>query len=266
MFARIIVGVDEHGGGGDAIALARKLLARGGEFTPAHVLAHDGHGYRGARAACEASGWERAAELLEKARADAGVDAHLRWCVSASVGRGLHELCEVIGAELLAVGSSRRGLPGRVPVGDHTRSALNGARCAIAIAPTGYSLEPVTMREIGVGYDGSPESEHAFELARRLAAETGAKLSAFEAVSLPGTSLDANRLPLRDAVDALVEGARDRIAAAYGPVGRLVNGSTSSELARMARCPLLVLPRSAHRIEGAEPVASGREPAVALKE
>ena len=153
-------------------------------------------------------------------------------------------------------------------------------------------------REIGVGYDGSPESEHAVELARRLAAETGAKLSAFEAVPLPSTSLRSNRLPLRDAVDALVEGARDRISAlggveahaacgraaeelavysasldllvvgsrGYGPVGRLVNGSTSSQLARMARCPLLVLPRSAHRIEGAEPVASGREPAVALKE
>ena len=69
MFERIIVGVNEHGGGGNAIALARKLLARGGELTLAHVRAHDGHGYRGARAACEASGWERAAELLEKARA-----------------------------------------------------------------------------------------------------------------------------------------------------------------------------------------------------
>lgn len=29
----------------------------------------------------------------------------------------------------------------------------------------------------------------------------------------------------------------------YGPIGRLVHGSTSQKLARTARCPLLVLPR-----------------------
>ena len=119
MFERIIVGVDGHGGGEDAIALARKFLAPGGEFTLAHVLAHDGHGCSGASAAYEASGWQRAAALLEKVRADAGVDAHLRWCVSPSVGSGRHE---------------RSG------------------------------------REIGVGYDGSPDSKHAVEFARRLAA------------------------------------------------------------------------------------------------
>jgi hypothetical protein len=30
----------------------------------------------------------------------------------------------------------------------------------------------------------------------------------------------------------------------YGPVGRLIHGSTSQQLARTARCPLLVLARS----------------------
>jgi nucleotide-binding universal stress UspA family protein len=65
------------------------------------------------------------------------------------------------------VGSSRRGLLGRVLMGDDMRGALNGAPCAIAIAPTDYSHEPVAMREIGVGYDGSPESRHALDLARR---------------------------------------------------------------------------------------------------
>jgi nucleotide-binding universal stress UspA family protein len=40
-------------------------------------------------------------------------------------------------------------------------------------------------------------------------------------------------------VDLLIVGSRG-----YGPVGRLVHGSTSSRLARSAACPLLVLPRS----------------------
>jgi hypothetical protein len=41
-------------------------------------------------------------------------------------------------------------------------------------------------------------------------------------------------------VDLLVVGSRG-----YGPLGRLVHGSTSNELARVSCCPLLVLPRAA---------------------
>src|SRR4051812_36420162 len=74
--------------------------------------------------------------------AETDVEAHLRWYGSSSVGRGLHELCEVIGADLLVVGSSHRGLLGRVLIGDDTSAALNGAPCAIAIAPSNYSQRP----------------------------------------------------------------------------------------------------------------------------
>jgi hypothetical protein len=41
-------------------------------------------------------------------------------------------------------------------------------------------------------------------------------------------------------VDLLVVGSRG-----YGPLGRLIHGSTSLQLARSARCPLLVLPKAA---------------------
>jgi len=154
------------------------------------------------------------------------------------------------------------------------------------------------MREIGVGYDGSPESDHALELARRIAVQAGAKLSAFEAISVPSTSVNA-ALPLSAAVDAHVNEARDRIAAlgdvephaaygdpaeelavyrasldllivgsrGYGPFGRLIHGSTSRQLASTARCPLLVLARGARggqRQEAGE-AAGDREAAVASK-
>src|ERR1019366_8905934 len=128
----------------------------------------------------------------------------------------LHELCEVIGADLLVVGSSRRGLMGRVLMGDDARAALNGAPCAIAIAPTGYSGQPVAMREIGVGYDGSPESEHAVAIARRIAAECGAKLSAFEAVSFPTYTFVGGPARIGDTLEQLVDDARARIAALGG--------------------------------------------------
>ena len=153
------------------------------------------------------------------------------------------------------------------------------------------------MREIGVGYDGSPESEHALRVARQLATELGTKLSAFEAAAFRAPSLDAALLPLSDAVDALVDQARNRIASlggvephaaygqpaeelavysasldllivgsrGYGPLGRLIHGSTSQELARRARCPLLVLPRSAPTSEEPEPPERRAGGAIASK-
>ena len=290
MFKEIVVGVDEHMGSRDAIALATNLLAGDGEITLAHVYADESHLQRSVSAPDKAQGRMDALQLLETTREEAGVQAHLRLRGSSSVGRGLHELCEGMDADLLVVGSSQRGLLGRVRVGDATRAALNGAPCPVAMAPAGYMNESRAMREIGVGYDGSHESERALELARHLAAEVGAKLSAFEAVSVPSTSLNAALLPLSDAVDALVEEARDRIAAlgdvephaaygdaakelavysasldllivgsrSYGPIGRLIHGSTSRQLASTARCPLLVLPRAAG---GAKPREAGEAPA-----
>jgi nucleotide-binding universal stress UspA family protein len=297
MFKQIVVGVDEHRGARDAIALANNLLAPGGELTLAYILAHDGPGHGVTNVASEASGWDQASELLEKVRDEAGVDAQLRWRVAASVGRGLRELCEVTGADLLVVGSSSRGLAGRVLLGDDTQAVLEVAPCAIAIAPSSYSHEPVAMLEIGVGYNGTPESAHALELARRIAAGTGAKLSAFEAVSLSTSRFEARLFRLSDAVDALVNEAMERIRAlgavhahvaygepaeelalysasldllivgsrGYGRLGRLIHGSTSRKLAHTARCPLLVLPRSARAIAAGEAEKTGRESAAAVR-
>jgi nucleotide-binding universal stress UspA family protein len=280
MFKHIVVGVDGREGGRDAVALARLLVAVGGKLTLAYVVARDAHADRGTTAAPEASDGDRAEALLEAVRRETGVQAHVRSYESSSVGRGLHELCEVTGADLLVVGSSRRGLLGRVLIGDDTSAALNGAPCAVAIAPSNYAQRPGMTREIGVGYDGSPESEHALSVARTLAVAWAAKLSAFEAVSLPsfafvgpGAADNAPQGLVADALeriaglggvephaaygqpaeelarysaslDLLIVGARG-----YGPVGRLIHGSTSRQLARAARCPLLVLTRAAHAIE-----------------
>ena len=280
MFEHIVVGVDGREGGRDAVALARLLVAVGGELTLAYVVAGDAHAYRGTSGAPDASDGGRAEALLEAVRRETGVETHLRWYGSSSVGRGLHELCEVTGADLLVVGSSRRGRFERVLIGDDTSAALNGAPCAIAIAPSNYySQQPGVTREIGVGYDGSPESEHALSVARTLAVAWAAKLSAFEAVSVPSFALvgpgAADNPPQGLVADALerIEGlggveahaaygqpaeelarysaSLDLLivgARGYGPVGRLIHGSTSQQLAHTARCPLLVLTRAAPAI------------------
>lgn len=277
MFKNVIVGVDGREGGRDAIALARILLAHDAPLTLAYVYHGDPHVWRGSSPPYEAAEEERARELLEQAREEAGGEAQLRMHGSPSAGRGLHELAEAAGADLLVIGSSRRGLLGRVLLGDDTHAALNGAPCAVAIAPAGYGNEPASMREIGLGYNGSPESEHALEVARKLAQEHGAKLSAFEAVSLPAYLFTGGPAPVDLSIEDAVQDARSRITGLgdieahaaygrpseelavysasldllivgsrdYGPVGRLVHGSTSQQLARTARCPLLVLTRGA---------------------
>jgi nucleotide-binding universal stress UspA family protein len=53
-------------------------------------------------------------------------------------------------------------------------------------------------------------------------------------------------------LDLLIVGAHG-----YGPVGRLIHGSTSQQLAHTARCPLLVLTRPDHAIEIEEGVRQG---------
>ncbi len=279
MFKNVIVGVDERSAGRDGIALARNLLSGDGKLTLAHVLAADPYVYRGASAAVAELQRTDGVKLLETAREQMGIDAELRCERSFSVGRGLHELADELGADLLVLGSSSRGLLGRIVLGDDTHASLNGAACAVAIAPAGYGDDSRRIGEVGVGYDGSPESEIALEVARAIAAAHAAGLSACEVVSVPTSALGPGPLPLSDAIDPLVREARDRIeglggvrshavygqpaeelaiysasvdllvvgSRGYGPLGRLVHGSTSGRLVRNARCPLLVLPRTAAR-------------------
>ena len=277
MFDNVLVGVDGQQGGRDASALARMLVADGGKLTFEYVYHGDPHVWRGSRPPFEAGEEEHARELLVKAAGDAGVAPDLRVHGAASVGRGLHDLAETIGADLIVVGSSRRGLVGRVLLGDDTRAALNVAPSAVAIAPADYARHPAAIEAIGVGYNGSSESAHVLKIARSIAAALHSTVSVLETVSAPAFLLSAGPMVPGDALAALLEDADSELAElkdvdphacygqpaeelaifsasvdllvvgsrSYGPVGRLVHGSTSQQLARTARCPLLILTRAA---------------------
>jgi nucleotide-binding universal stress UspA family protein len=277
MFTNVIVGVDAQAGSRDAIALGKALAAQGVTLTLANVHGGETMPMRSSQPGIHADERRRALRLLDDACAESGVEAECVTIASPSVGQGLHELAERVDADLLVMGSCRRGLIGRVLVSDDTQSALNGAPCAVAVAPAGYAGRAAVMREIGVGYNASPESRYALVVARELAAERGARLSAFEAVSLPAYFFAGPALPVGDAIDACVEDVRARIVAlggveahaaygaaaeeltvysasldmlvvgsrGYGPIGRMMHGSTSLHLARTARCPLIVLAREA---------------------
>lgn len=280
MFNNAVVGVDGSSSAHDAVALALRLLADGGRLTlvnvryggppPPYVITPD----------LEEQGRVASEELLHRERDRAGRDAELVSVVGASPGGALHEQAEERAADLLVVGSSRRSVIGRVTLGDDARRALNGAPCAVALAARAYSASDKPLTRIGVGYDGSPESRAALEAARAIAGPGGAKVSALEVVSIPSYAYAGVSAPgIGEEVDTILAQAEERMRAlpgvegravygltgeelaafgdrldllvvgsrGYGPLKRLVLGSTSDYLQRHARCSLLVLPRSAAR-------------------
>ena len=293
MFRNVLVGVDGGYGGRDAMALARRLMDAGGQMTLVHVYSDWVPPIRVVAPAEVASGREDSDRLLEQERAAAGVDAE-----ALSVGSGqspgavLHERAEEQEADLLVVGSCSRGALGRAVLGDDTRAALNGAPCAVAIAAKGYAADPRPVRKIGVGYNESQESRTALTVAHEIATATGGEVHALEVVSLPSYAFTTIIPPLvgenlelmvsetaarldelqgvqgravygipgeelavfSEDMDLLVVGSRG-----YGPVRRLIAGSTSSYLERHTRCSLLVLARTAPEpIEGPETPSAGR--------
>ena len=264
MFEHVLIGVDGGPGGRDALQLARMLAAPTARLALVHVRSEQ-------RA-------DRSLALLETEAGAARIQPSLISVREGTPGRGLHRQAEQQGADLLVVGSCARTPLGRAALGDDTRAALNGSPCAVAVAAAGVAGRPRPIAQVGVGYDGSPESIGALATARRIAAASHAAVRVLQVVSLPvlaytnyvgpavGDTIDELLAAARhqlaqlpevesravygtageklaafgDEVDILVVGSRG-----YGPLHRLIAGSTCDYLERHARCSLVVTPRSA---------------------
>lgn len=282
MFSKVLIAIDQSTSGRDAIALGRRLVSPTGKLLLANVHHRLGAGGRDEADECDRVEREVALGFLESVNRELGLDAEICSIGSNRVGAGLHRLADSTHADLLVLGSSAGGRHGRVLLTDETRHALNGAPCAVAAAPLGYADTDSAITEIGVAYNGSQESRSAVQVARALANELGAAVTAFEALPLPiydispgvwSTVEEVIRDQRRTAceriaaetglrasaacgdtvdelamfsgiVDLLVVGSRG-----YGPLGRLVHGSTTLRLSRYARSPLLILTRGA-RLQG----------------
>jgi nucleotide-binding universal stress UspA family protein len=285
MFKNVLVGVDGGPNGRDAIALASRLAGPGGRLTLAHVHAGTLNAGNVVTSGVSSEEGEASHALLERERSAAEVDADLVSVVSVTPGRGLHDQAERQGADLIVVGSSTRGVFGRVFLGDDTRASLNGAPCAVAVAARGYAADAKPLARVGLGYDGSPESIAALDTARELAAEHRGRASALKVVSIPTYAFSGFAAPLTsDTIDTMLQEASEEVeglegvdgkavygligeelaafgdqldllvvgSRSYGPWHRLVVGSTSDYLERRARCSLLVLRRPS---APAEPVS-----------
>jgi nucleotide-binding universal stress UspA family protein len=276
MFETVLVGVDGRPGGRDAIALAGRLIPAQARLILASV--YSDRRVIGPGGSLGGDHELQAQALLAQARDEASIDPELITREGISAAPSLQELTEQERAELLVVGSSHRGAVGRVLLGENTLAALNGAPCAVAIAPGGYAGTDHQLRQIVVGHDGSAESELALEAARAIAGRQGAAIRVVAVVSADRVASEQGEPPDgASAQERAVEAERERLALiedvevqavygdpseelaaiavgadllvvgsrAHGPLGRLINGSTSNYLARRSPCPLLVLPRSA---------------------
>jgi nucleotide-binding universal stress UspA family protein len=285
MFSRIVVGVDCRAGGRDALALAAMLQSvGGGELLAVHACASEPPVREDVLLSVES-------ELIR-----AGAEGRPVAVTAHSPAHALRTVAERVGAELIVIGSTRRAGADRVLAGDDAAATLHRAPCAVAVAPRGFAGEARWLQRIGVGLDDSAEARIALALARRLGHLAGACVRAITVASPPvppwpavawnpawaspaEETLPADRLvasvtaeldddvtpeiavgtpwkelALRSAdLDLLVVGAH-----AYGPVRRLVLGSTSTRLARHAACPLLVTPRGAHATANAAELAEAR--------
>jgi nucleotide-binding universal stress UspA family protein len=297
MYHHVLVGVDGGPGGRDAIALARRLAAPDARISLVNVWSSA----RGVMAA--ATGTEHpsitADRLLSRTRLDA--DLHCA-CVAhgaASTGAGLHHLVEATGADLLVVGSAGPDREaGRTTLSEEIRGALHGASCALAVAAFGYADTVWPVGRIGVAYTATPVGEAAVRCARALAADLEATVHGLTVVpmlpsawmggpiasitvleDITGTSLRRARRELEglgmvphtvsgppateivrfsEHADLLVLGSRN-----YGPVRRLLFGSTSSQvLGGKPYCPVLIVPLPNGAPSPPVPLTGAREPVI----
>jgi nucleotide-binding universal stress UspA family protein len=286
--SRIAVGVDGYPESSDAIVLgatiARAVVAELVLVTvypePLVILPEEMN-----RKSLE----RHATAMLREARDSLAPHARLAVEADLSAPRALERVVRRERLDLLVVGSSRHGSEGHVRIGKRTRELLCHFNCALAIAPRGmHRRHAPQLKRIGVGHDGSPESDAAVALAGAIATAAGADLHITavvddrippigwstlaiggaampvweeavvdemrrrqeavltalagtggngEAGVLRGRPADA-LLKLSEEVDLLVIGSRR-----WGPVARLLLGSTGEALAHDASCSLLVVPR-----------------------
>jgi nucleotide-binding universal stress UspA family protein len=174
MYRNIIIGYDGSPQSEDALALAKLISdATGAELTLAGVFYFSRR--LGGRDPVLRDVEADHIRQLEEAADSMGASAEA--IASTSAAHGLHSLAERIDADLVVVGSARHGKAGQILAGNVGMALLHGSPCSIAIAPQGYAdRAPSQIKELAVGFDGSPESAMALQDAFDLARASGAKV------------------------------------------------------------------------------------------
>jgi nucleotide-binding universal stress UspA family protein len=289
----IIIDFHDARRGRDALALARRL----GDMTGARYVTVTSY-LRGRHGMLPIHDWHWAVPEETNAAADLAKDllandpgSISRMFGATSPAQALHEAAEREQADLIVVGSSTRAEAGHVAAGATGRQALQGAPCAVALAPAGFAGTNGRLAPVGVGFDGSQESRLALSSAAGLAEAAGAPLRVISVLARPApghpmfaftsyrehleqlrTDLESRlydvleALPARPAMEPLVLDGEPAEALTehagelgllvvgsrgYGPLRRVLLGSVSDALLEHIPCPVMIVPRGVERAFGA---------------
>lgn len=278
VFNRVLVGFDAKAASRDAFKLGGLLAkAGGGKLVLASILS----GWPEAIAPGDYA-WlviEEEKRIAREAYASLGSrEFEISVIAGGTAAEGLKSIAAAESADLIVIGSTHRGAIGRVLPGSVGERVLDGAPCAVAIAPRGLAEREIELGRILVGCDGSRESLAAADLAGALAEANAAQLTLVGVVEMrfdlagfprPAAAAEIARIEraLERASRALpptssptikeVHGvAAEVIAAAgleadllvlgsrgqYGPLRRTVLGSVAAKVARSAPCASLITP------------------------
>jgi nucleotide-binding universal stress UspA family protein len=283
MFEKTVVGVDDRDGGRDALALAATLTAAtGGELIAVRAFPYEARPSRASVGAFEADMRADAGAELDRIVSESGATARRVIVGDTSPARALHHVSEEENADLLVVGSTHHGKVGRVLVGGVTAGVLHHAPCPVAVAPLGYAEHASQPTTIAVGFDGGEEARHALGVAGALAKACGAQVRVLSVVATPVLATSpatfepewieraqqdgreevdealrtleqlgvpgSGEVAVGSAIEELVELSHDVDlvvvgSRGWGPVHRLLLGSTSDRLVREAACPVIAVPR-----------------------
>ena len=242
MFSTIVVGVDGHEGGRDALALGERLRVnlrrrpdRGQRISLRSLRQPRRQPGLRVHHACQRE--RRVAGELEHM----GVHAQAVAMPDSSPARALHKAARWHDANVIVVGSDQHGPIGRVLAGDVTLGTLHGALCPVVVAPRRYAEHAKDLETIGVGYDGSPEAHAAARLARDLAVATGARLRVISVLEPPTPgggrlTYDPGWAENADAIRDETERQLDELLAELGEIasGEVVVGDPANELSYAA--------------------------------
>ena len=187
-------------------------------------------------------------------------------------------------SDALVIGSCHRTGVSRAILGGTAERVLHDAPCPVIVAPRGYAQRAAEIRRVGVAFDGGAEARAAARWAGDFARQAGATLqlvavleprvpaypnAAAAYAELFGSEREALRRRLDETLAELPDDVRPtgrllegraaaRIAEAsdeydflvmgsrgYGRIGRVFLGGVARGVLAEARCPVVVIPRSA---------------------
>jgi nucleotide-binding universal stress UspA family protein len=217
----ILVGIDGSAGTQDALAFATRFArTTGAGLRLASAYPYEDRPSRASSPEYAVLLERETRAMLDRIAATLdGDDVVTHVIADMSPPRALHLLAEQTRAALIVVGSTRRGAVGRVVPGSTGERLLHGSPCLVAIVPLGYEKQadaPVTV--VGVGYDGSEESDAAlaaaYGAARRFAASLRV-VRVFDAtqVGTPAPTAGAAHVSLRKELETMQREQLERVVA-----------------------------------------------------